>query len=65
MIRLGFGVSILPDVPSPFEPGRLRMLPFGDPPIHRDIGFVIHETLARRPIAAVVTAAFAGAAGGS
>ena len=65
MIRLGFGVSILPDVPSAFEPGRLRVLPFGDPPIHREIGFVMHETLARRPIAAVVTAAFADAAAGS
>ncbi len=65
LIRLGFGVSILPDVPTPFEPDRLRVLPFGEPPIHREIGFVMHETLARRHIAPVVTAAFAAAAGGA
>ncbi len=49
MIRLGFGVSILPDVGGAGgSVAPLRVLDFGSPPIHRTIGLLSRKDNSRR-----------------
>ncbi|MEQ8651883.1 MAG: LysR substrate-binding domain-containing protein [Kiloniellales bacterium] len=62
LVRLGFGVSILPST-GPAQPDEgLRRLSIGDPPLFRRIGLFMRKSLARRQVTQVVTAAFAKAA---
>ncbi len=62
LVRLGFGVSILPST-GPAKPDEgLRRISIGDPAVFRRIGFFMRASLARRQVARVVADAFAKAA---
>jgi DNA-binding transcriptional LysR family regulator len=69
LVALGFGASILPAVPDRLQvrdggPAEaVRVLPFGEPPLFRTIGFLMRSTLARRQIARTVSNAFLSAVG--
>jgi len=64
MIRLGFGVSILPDVGEAGGSGLpLRILDFGTPPIHRTIGLLSRQDTSKRNARRLVGDVFAEVAG--
>ncbi len=61
LVRLGFGVSILPST-GPADPADgLRRLSVGEPPLYRRVGFFLRQSLARRRTARLVEQAFAEA----
>ncbi|WP_051630332.1 LysR family transcriptional regulator [Afifella pfennigii] len=62
LVGLGFGFSIIPSVTDGADDPSLRMMEFGDPPLYRTIGFVMHASLAERPVARIVGDAFEKAA---
>lgn len=65
LVRLGFGVSILPAVgPGALGTDGVRRVPFGDPPLFRAIGFLMRRETARRRSAEIVADAFAAAVAG-
>lgn len=63
LVRLGFGVSILPALgPRAVGAEGVRRVPFGDPPLYRLIGFLSRREMARRHTAEIVAEAFETAA---
>lgn len=65
LVRLGFGVSILPAVgPGALGADGVRRVPFGEPPLFRAISFLMRRETARRRSAEIVADAFADAAAG-
>lgn len=59
LVGLGFGVSAIPATGPEADPG-LRTLPFGDPPLFRQIGLLMRRPLSAGPRGARLAAAFAG-----
>lgn len=66
LVGLGLGAAILPDVRiAGFPVHGLRVLEFGDPPIHRDIGLLSRCDLTKKTARKTVAEAFAAAAASS
>ncbi len=64
MIRLGFGVSILPDVGTSGAAGPpLRLLDLGAPPIHRTVGLLSRQDTTKKNARRLVGDVFAEVAG--
>jgi len=62
LVSLGFGISVIPAVAEGGDDPSVRTLEFGDPPLYRTIGFLMHASLADRPVARIVGDAFEKAA---
>lgn len=59
MVGLGFGASILPDVGAGSPAGKpLRIVPFGESPLYRNIGLLTLREAARRKVMSVVRETF-------
>ena len=64
LIRLGFGVSILPDIGRSIYPDPpLRILDLGTPPIHRTIGLLSRQDMSKKHARRIVGDTFAEVAG--
>ncbi len=59
MVGLGFGASILPDVGMDAGDSKLRVVPFGSPPLFRAIGLLSRKDVTARLRMAAVRAVFA------
>lgn len=60
MVGLGFGASILPDVGVEALGGKLRIVPFGKPPLYRSIGLLSRRDMAGRRLMGIVRDVFLG-----
>lgn len=58
MVNLGFGASILPDVGVKSAGSQLRVVPFGEPPLHRSIGLLSRRDMAGRRLMGIFREAF-------
>ena len=58
MVNLGFGASILPDVGVDTLGAKLRIVPFGVPPLYRSIGLLSRRDMAGRKAMRVVREVF-------
>ena len=62
LVGLGLGAAILPDVRiAGFPVHGLRVLAFGEPPLHRDIGLLSRRDLTKKTARKTVVEAFAAA----
>lgn len=61
LVGLGFGLSVIPSTGPETDPA-LRTLPFGDPPLYRQIGLLMRVPLALSPSGRRIGDAFASAA---
>ncbi len=62
LVGLGLGAAILPDVRiAGFPVHGLRVLAFGEPPLHRDIGLLSRRDLTKKTARKTVVKAFAAA----
>jgi len=58
LVRLGFGVSVIPSEGVEPATDGLKAIELGHPPLHRRIGFYIRKSLASRRITRIVVDAF-------
>jgi len=62
LVRLGFGVSILPSTGPKHDAEGLCHISIGEPPLYRRIGFFKRADMSRRRVAGIVQEAFKAAA---
>ncbi len=58
LVRLGFGVTIIPSAGTEADVDGLRAIDFGAPPLHRTIGFYVARSLSSRRTTRIVHEAF-------